>query len=123
MHDCGGWEHSGLTAREEVEAILRGEWAELGLVGPMVGLGWIPGFLQRVPSECGGLALDADPFDLLCHVAYHEDRSAADRAAGVSVEFVYAGAHKIDGNPHGPLTDQARAAVQAPPLSWLQAAL
>lgn len=46
-------------------------------------------------------------------VAYHEDRSAADRAAGVSIEYVYAGARKIDGNPHAPLTDQARAAVQA----------
>lgn len=46
-------------------------------------------------------------------VAYHEDRSGADRMAGVVVEYVYAGAHKIDGNPHGPLTDQARAAVQA----------
>lgn len=45
-------------------------------------------------------------------VAYHEDRSAADRAAGVSIEYIYAGAHKIDGNPHGPLTDQAREAVQ-----------
>ena len=76
MHDCGGWEHSGLTAREEVEAILRGEWAELGLVGPMVGLGWIPGFLQRIPSECGGLALDADPFDLA-------------RAAGFRVRSIY----------------------------------
>lgn len=46
-------------------------------------------------------------------VAYHEDRSGADRMAGVVIEYVYAGAHKIDGNPHGPLTDQARAAVQA----------
>ena len=45
-------------------------------------------------------------------VAYHEDRSAADRAAGVNIEYIYAGAHKIDGNPHGPLTDQAREAVQ-----------
>ena len=46
-------------------------------------------------------------------VAYHEDRSAADSMAGVRIEYVYAGKHKIDANPHEPLTDQARVAVQA----------
>lgn len=76
MHDCGVWPHSGMTAREEVEAILRDEWAEIGLVGPMVGLGWIPGFLRRILPELKGLALDADPFDLA-------------RAAGFRVCSIY----------------------------------
>ena len=53
-----------MTAREEVEAILADRWSEIGLVGPMVGLGWIPGFLARIPSECGGLALASDPFEM-----------------------------------------------------------
>lgn len=76
MHDVGEWPHTGMTAREEVESILRGAWDEIGLVGPMVGLGWIPGFLQRIPSECGGLPLDADPFDMA-------------RAAGFRVRSIY----------------------------------
>lgn len=65
-----------MTAREEVDAILSGRWAEIGLVGPMVGVGWIPGFLQRIPSECGGLALDSDPFDMA-------------HAAGLRVRSIY----------------------------------
>lgn len=65
-----------MTAQEEVEAILSDRWAEIGLVGPMVGVGWIPGFLARIPSECGGLSLSADPFDLA-------------RAAGLRVRSIY----------------------------------
>ena len=76
MHECGAWESAGLTAREEVEAILSDRWAEIGLVGPMVGVGWIPGFLARITSECGGLRLSADPFDLA-------------RAAGFRVRSIY----------------------------------
>jgi signal peptide peptidase SppA len=45
-------------------------------------------------------------------LAAHLDQSGADSQAGLSWTFVYAGEHKIDGNPHQPLSDPARAAIQ-----------
>lgn len=77
MHDCEGEEHcTGMTARQEVEAILRGEWDVIGLVGPMFGTGWIPGFLARLRAECGGHELSGAPGDLA-------------RAAGFRVRGIY----------------------------------
>ncbi len=45
-------------------------------------------------------------------VAVHLDMSGADRQAGLNFEFVYAGERKIDGNPHMPLSERARADLQ-----------
>lgn len=45
-------------------------------------------------------------------VAAHVDRSAADAEAGRKYTFVYAGARKVDGNPHEPLSDDAREDLQ-----------
>lgn len=42
----------------------------------------------------------------------HIDRSAAEAKAGLKLTEIYAGAHKIDGTPHAPLTDKARAVFQ-----------
>ena len=46
-------------------------------------------------------------------VAVQVAQSAADRQAGLAYSFVHAGAHKIDGSPHLPLSDSARARIQA----------
>lgn len=46
-------------------------------------------------------------------VAVHRDESGADAQAGLAWTFVHAGACKVDGNPHQPLSDSARAALQA----------
>ena len=46
-------------------------------------------------------------------VAVHVDESAADTKAGLSWTFVFAGETKIDGNSHQPLSDRARATIQA----------
>ncbi|WP_096700628.1 S49 family peptidase [Magnetospirillum sp. 15-1] len=46
-------------------------------------------------------------------VAVHRDESGADAQAGLAWSFVHAGACKVDGNPHQPLSDSARAALQA----------
>lgn len=46
-------------------------------------------------------------------VAVHRDQSQADRADGVAYSYVHAGKHKVDGNPHEPLAEPARAALQA----------
>ncbi len=46
-------------------------------------------------------------------VAVHRDESGADAQAGLAWSFVHAGAAKVDGNPHQPLSDSARAALQA----------
>jgi len=46
-------------------------------------------------------------------IAYHYDVSAADEDAGVKVTTVSAGARKNDLTPHEPITDEARAALQA----------
>jgi ClpP class serine protease len=46
-------------------------------------------------------------------VAAHLDQSSADAKAGLAWTFIHAGAHKLDGNPHQPLSDPARAAIQA----------
>ncbi|CAA7615719.1 S49 family peptidase [Magnetospirillum sp. UT-4] len=46
-------------------------------------------------------------------VAVHRDESGADAQAGLAWTFVHAGASKVDGNPHQPLSDSARAALQA----------
>jgi len=45
-------------------------------------------------------------------VALHADQSGADIQAGLNYEYLSAGAHKIDGNPHAPLSDGARASLQ-----------
>ncbi|TNC93395.1 MAG: periplasmic serine protease [Stygiobacter sp.] len=46
-------------------------------------------------------------------VAIHVDESAADAQAGRAWSFIHAGASKVDGNPHQPLSDTARATLQA----------
>jgi signal peptide peptidase SppA len=46
-------------------------------------------------------------------VAVHRDESGADAQAGLAWSFVHAGAAKVDGNPHQPLSDSARAMLQA----------
>ncbi|MEW5727229.1 MAG: S49 family peptidase [Pseudomonadota bacterium] len=46
-------------------------------------------------------------------VAVHRDESGADTQAGLAWTFVHAGACKVDGNPHQPLSDSARASLQA----------
>ena len=45
-------------------------------------------------------------------VAAHVDQSAADAKAGLAWTFLHAGARKLDGNPHEPLSDPARGAIQ-----------
>lgn len=46
-------------------------------------------------------------------VALHLDQSGADQAAGLRFEYVFAGARKVDGNPHAPLSTLARQGLQA----------
>ena len=46
-------------------------------------------------------------------VAVHVDESGADTKAGLAWTFVFAGERKLDGNAHQPLSDRARAAIQA----------
>ncbi|WP_096701336.1 S49 family peptidase [Magnetospirillum sp. 15-1] len=46
-------------------------------------------------------------------VAVHRDESGADAQAGLAWSFIHAGAAKVDGNPHQPLSDSARATLQA----------
>ena len=46
-------------------------------------------------------------------VALHADQSGADEKAGVRYDYITAGDRKADANPHAPLSDQARAALQA----------
>ena len=45
-------------------------------------------------------------------VAVHTDQSAADTKMGLSYSFIHAGSHKIDGNPHEPLSDEVRDSIQ-----------
>jgi signal peptide peptidase SppA len=46
-------------------------------------------------------------------VALHADQSGADEKAGVRYDTITAGDRKADANPHQPLTNQARAGLQA----------
>lgn len=46
-------------------------------------------------------------------VAVHVDESGADSKAGIAWTFVFAGDRKIDGNAHEPLSERARATIQA----------
>jgi signal peptide peptidase SppA len=46
-------------------------------------------------------------------VAVHVDESAADAKAGLAWSFVFAGERKIDANAHEPLSERARATIQA----------
>ncbi len=46
-------------------------------------------------------------------VALHADQSGADEKAGVRYDYITAGDRKADANPHAPLSDQARATLQA----------
>ena len=45
-------------------------------------------------------------------VAVHTDQSAADKEMGLSYSFIHAGRHKIDANPHEPLSDSVRDSIQ-----------
>jgi len=42
----------------------------------------------------------------------HVDYSRANEQDGIAVTFVSAGEHKVEGNPHEPLSDEARAEMQ-----------
>jgi len=46
-------------------------------------------------------------------VSYHIDQSGLNERLGVKVEYIYAGERKVDGNPHQPLSDEARERFQA----------
>lgn len=46
-------------------------------------------------------------------VAVHADESGANEQAGIRYTYIYAGAHKVDFNPDSPLSDDARAELQA----------
>jgi signal peptide peptidase SppA len=46
-------------------------------------------------------------------VAVHIDESGADAKAGLAWTFVFAGERKVDANAHEPLSERARAAIQA----------
>jgi signal peptide peptidase SppA len=46
-------------------------------------------------------------------VAVHVDESGADAKAGLTWSFVFAGERKVDGNAHEPLSERARATIQA----------
>lgn len=46
-------------------------------------------------------------------IAVHVDQSGADAQAGLRYTPIYAGEHKADYSPHAPLSDPARAALQA----------
>jgi capsid assembly protease len=46
-------------------------------------------------------------------VAVHVDESGADAQDGLAWTFIHAGARKVDGNSHQPLSDHARADLQA----------
>jgi signal peptide peptidase SppA len=46
-------------------------------------------------------------------VAVHIDESGADAKAGFAWTFVFAGDRKVDGNAHEPLSERARATIQA----------
>ena len=46
-------------------------------------------------------------------VAVHVDESGADAKAGLAWSFVFAGDQKVDGNAHEPLSERARATIQA----------
>jgi signal peptide peptidase SppA len=46
-------------------------------------------------------------------VAVHVDESGADAKAGLAWTFVFAGERKVDGNAHEPLSERARATIQA----------
>ena len=46
-------------------------------------------------------------------VAVHVDETGADAKAGLAWTFVFAGERKVDGNTHQPLSERARATIQA----------
>jgi signal peptide peptidase SppA len=46
-------------------------------------------------------------------LSMHLDQSGFDQKLGMKWSFIYAGAKKVDGNPHGPLSDTARADRQS----------
>lgn len=45
-------------------------------------------------------------------VTYHVDQSEFNSKVGIKVEFIHAGARKVEGNPHQPLTEGARSNIQ-----------
>jgi signal peptide peptidase SppA len=46
-------------------------------------------------------------------VTMHVDMSGALEQAGISVEYIYAGSHKVDGNPYQALSESARTSIKS----------
>ncbi len=46
-------------------------------------------------------------------VAVHVDESEADAQAGLAYTYIHAGAHKVDGHPHSPLSSEVQSGLQA----------
>jgi ClpP class serine protease len=46
-------------------------------------------------------------------VALHTDHCEADAKEGVSYTYIYAGQHKVDGNPHQPLSPEVHGRIQS----------
>lgn len=45
-------------------------------------------------------------------VSYHVNQSEYNNKLGVKIEYIYAGQQKIDGHPHGPLSEEAKGRFQ-----------
>ena len=66
-----------------------------------------------IASAADTLLIGADAFaGSIGVVTYHLDTSGALDQAGVVVTYIYAGQHKVDGNPAQPLSAQAQAQIQ-----------
>lgn len=46
-------------------------------------------------------------------VTYHVDQTEFNAKSGIKVEYIHAGARKVDGSPHAPLSQEARGWMQA----------
>lgn len=107
--DSPGGEATGMYATAKLVAEVAAEKRVVAFVNDMAA------------SAAYGIASQADeivvsPTSIVGSIGVvltHLDRSGALEQQGVKVTLIYAGAHKVDGHPFGPLSDTVKADLQA----------
>jgi signal peptide peptidase SppA len=81
----------------------------VAMVNPMASSGayWLAAQCSEISITPSGMA------GSIGDIASHVDESGANEREGIKVTYVHAGPHKAEGNPHEPLSGDARAHLQA----------
>lgn len=107
--DSPGGSSSGLTELAAEIRSLRESKRVVAIVNDMAASGgyWIASQANEIVGTPSSLTGSVGAYTL------HVDYSGALAKEGIKPTFIYAGKHKVDGNPYEPLSDEAKAHAQS----------